>query len=192
MAHDDELCDPRSEEHECSRPLEQPVEAWYAGDQFFSPAGRWEIVTENIDLRRDRAAWPMVTVHTDQTGLEYGWSFWPGAKFPHLPGWSWRPERRVMTVVEIGRRHIEARVVPESAAGRLWDDAGCHEVVSASAAAGPGAGWVVTDRPDGGALREQRAKSKAAARALVRRLAREHAGRLGVPVWRRPRPEAGS
>jgi hypothetical protein len=60
----------------------------------------------------------------------------------------------------------------------------CHVVVIASRQGSRGPEWVVGDYPDGaGEQRQQTVTGKAAARSLVKRLAKEHAKKLGVPMW---------
>lgn len=141
-----------------------------AGDQIWSPAGRWEIVT-SVSPSSD--PWLMRVV-TDRTGSGYAWPL--------------DCYRKVETV--------RARHLRETPSVRVWDHqreivawVGTGEYLYRTALTlaqafprGRGLGWEVRDRPDGGELRVTGAPSKAAAAVLVRKAARAHAKALGLPL----------
>jgi hypothetical protein len=128
----------------------------------FTPAGRWETVTDV-----DRHSVAAVMVHTDRAV----WRFWPSDQLPYLPAWHTEPGARVVVDESTTTIAVEVR--------RLRGGRG-HSLLLAIR--GKGVGWVIQDHPDGLVYEEVRVDSRAKARTEVRRRARLHAKRLGLPV----------
>lgn len=162
------LDEDQAAEHECPTALERPASDFSEGGMFWSPAGRWETVTDTAG-RSDYS--PMVTVHTDRCT----WQFWRSDKHPYIDGWKLNRDRHVL--VNEGVSHLE--VVVASRPGY-----GSRGHVLASARQVRGTGWEITDRPDPvGDVEQITMGSKAKARAEMNRRARAHAKRIGIKVW---------
>ena len=161
--------------HECPVPLQRPVSEFDIGGMFFSPAGRWETITDRKPHDPHAAR---VTLHTDAAGVEYVWTLWSATRSPYLPSWHVQPSR--VAVFELGSS-ICAEVT--TAAGRFADG---HTLVSAHPVRG--AGWQVTDQTGGSDVEHVTVPSKARARAEVNRRARAHAKRLRLPLLTANRP----
>jgi hypothetical protein len=162
-------------EHECPRALEQPAEEFAVGGMFLSPAGRWETITDRSPYAEYSAR---VTIRTDRTGDGYAWTFWRSTKFPYLPSWL------TDQPTEIKAFEIGPMIQVELTATRGWGHG--YELLSAHQVRG--AGWSITDRPDGVTVEQVTVANKARTRAEVNRRARAHARRLGVPLRREPVP----
>jgi hypothetical protein len=160
-------------EHECPTPLQREVAEFDAGGMFWSPAGRWETITDRSSYAETSA---QVTITTGRTGSECSWTFWRSDKFPYLDGWKASQARYV--VVRETHSTIEVSVGAQQGYGR--DN---HTLISAHQVRGTG--WQIMDRPSGaGELEQVTVPNRARARSEVNRRARAHAKRLGVPVWR--------
>lgn len=157
------------DEHECPRPLEQPAGDFSVGGMFFSPAGRWETITDRSP--HDQI---LVRLHTDRTGTGYCWQFWRVDRMPYLP--SWTLTRRQVAVHEVSTA-MEVTVGDGARFG------GGHVLITARQVRGQG--WQIYDRPDGTTAEQVTVPSKARARGELTRRARAHAKRLGVPLMAR-------
>ena len=147
------------------------VDTLNPGDQFFSPARRWETVTrlDGSDPCRTR-------VFTDVTGAGYAWTLANFREVPVLPAW----QRRGTPMVRVDdfRQFVTAFV---GTAEQRYFTAG-SPVLAEGRQLGRGQGWEVTDRPAGGDLVITRVPGKAAALSAVRRAAKAHAKALGLPL----------
>lgn len=156
-------------EHECPTPLERPVDEMDVTGVVFTPAGRWETITDRTPRGEIYA---QVTVTTDRCV----WVFWRSHRLPYIDGWKVSQARYVR--VNEGVSHMEIAVGAERGFGPRGH-------VLASAQPIRGAGWRITDRPAGGGEPEDvTVESKAKARAELNRRARAHAKRLGMALWR--------
>lgn len=162
------------DEHECPTPLERPVGEYDVGGMFFTPAGRWETITDRTPYSDPSA---QIHIHTDRTGDGYAWIFWRSDRMPYVPSWVASRERGVV-INEYGNV-IEASIA-NSVHARGYGSG--HALVSAHMVRG--SGWQIVDRPGGGDLEQVEVPSKARARTEVARRARVHAKALGLPVWR--------
>jgi hypothetical protein len=146
-----------------------------AGDQWLTPAVRWETVT-GVAEPFDGSYW--VQVFTDKLAEGYAWSL-PRRTEVHAVSGSDLATVRTVTVRET-RTHVWA----ELTATRDWyfrdHDRGAVSLVNAHQL-GQGQGWQILNHPDGGALVSTTAQSKTAARSAVKRAARHHAKALNVP-----------
>jgi hypothetical protein len=167
--------DDEPREHECPTPLERPVDEFAVGGMFFSPAGRWETITEIAP--RAQYAYTDV-VHTDRTGPDYAWTLRTSARLPYVP--SWRAMAHQVRVFDLTIA-LDVEVTGARSFGHG------HTLLTARQVRG--AGWEITDRPDGATVETVPVPNKARARSEVNRRARAHAKRLGVPLYR---PEAGA
>ena len=158
------------EPHECPRPLEDEVDSFGVGGMFLSPAGRWETITTLAPFNEFSAR---VEVHTDRTGPDYCWQFWKSQKFPYLPSWKVNRPRYVVISDSV---HLLVEVTDSP---RNWGHG--HHLLSARQQRG--AGWAITDCPDGKTVETVNVPNKARARTEVGRRARAHAKRLGIQVW---------
>lgn len=160
-------------EHECPTPLQRRVEEFTPGGMFFSPAGRWETITDTTGSLQ-------VRISTDRTGDGYGWVFWSTDRLPYLPSYLADGRRGVM-VCEFGSL-IEARITDSLTRRYHYHDASFRVLISARQVRGTG--WIINDRPTGGEVEEISKPSKATARTEVNRRARAHAKALGLPMWK--------
>lgn len=161
--------DQAEHEHECPTALERSVDEMDVTGLVFTPAARWETITDRTPHDEIHA---QVTVTTDRCV----WVFWRWDKLPYIDGWKVRQARYVR--VNEGHSHMEIAVGAERGFGPRGH-------VLASAQQVRGTGWVIADRPAGGGEVEHvTVESKAKARAELNRRARAHAKRLGLPVWR--------
>jgi hypothetical protein len=166
-------------EHECPTPLETPVGEFAVGDMFYSPAGRWETVTERTPFQEVSAR---IIVRTDRTGTGYAWTFWSSTKLPHLSGW------RAATGAQVRVFELFSMIDAEVTTART----ACHGHTVVSARRVRGVGWEITDLVDGATVEVVSVPSKARARSEVTRRARAHAKRLGVPLCRLDTAGVGS
>jgi len=141
------------------------------GDQWFTPAGRWETVTD-VDPGLTGLT---VRVATDRLPASYTWSLWASREVSAVPAGEVM-QRSV--VVNQTRGHIWADLTAD--ASGLGRDRGSVGLVGAHHL-GPGQGWQVVDTPGGGEQVVSSVDSKAAARTAVTRAAQAHATSLGVP-----------
>jgi hypothetical protein len=163
--------DDEPREHECPRPLEEKAEEFAVGGVFFSPAGRWETITERSPFREYSVR---VMVHTDRTGPGYGWHFWGSTKLPYLP--SWMVQRRTYVCISETTSIMDVEV---SESPRDWG----HGYPLLTARMTRGEGWTISDTPDGQTVENVTVPNKARARTEVKRRATAHAKALGLKVW---------
>jgi hypothetical protein len=152
-------------EHECPQPLRYRAEEFAIGGMVYTPAGRWETVAE---ATVNRSSWRVV-VRTDRAT----WRFAPAAELPYLPpylvGFGADPVRVVVN-------ETDSTIVVYVTRGRgFYRD---HVLITAARAKG---GWQIVDHPDGAASEQLGVDSRAKARTEIRRRAKAHAKRLGLP-----------
>lgn len=163
--HDDECCDHRHFVSELN-----------LGWRFWTPAGRLETIER------------MEPVDTS----EYWWRIWTKDTGPH---WSWRRRRddRVHAIrpnptavahlrfVDLakGRTGASMHIVP----AETYDIPDFALALAEAKYLGDGAGWRMTDRPDGGDQITTQYPSKAKARTALLRAGRTHAKILGLPLY---------
>jgi len=152
-------------EHECPQPLRARVDVFAVGGMVFTPAERWETVTE-VDST-PVAAVVVVVVRTDRAV----WRFWPSDKLPYLPSWEARTDPGARVIVDEGPSRIAVEVVQRNGQGH----------VLLTAMRGRGVGWVIQDYPDALSSEQVTVESRAKARSEIRRRARAHGKRLGLP-----------
>jgi hypothetical protein len=162
--------DDQPREHECPTPLERPAKEFDLGGMVFTPAGRWETISD-LAGREDYSL--RFTVHTDRAT----WTFWPSDKLPYL-GPIYAGGARAVRLYEHSH-HIEVNVGLDEGYGRG------HVLVTAQQVRGKG--WAISDQAGGVAVEQITVESKAKARAEVNRRARAHAKRLGLKVWHNER-----
>ena len=150
------------------------VDTLNVGDQFFSPARRWETVTRIADAER-YSTW--TRVFTDVTGAGYAWKLADFREVPVLRAWQRRGTPMVR--VDDSRRFVTAFVGTAEQRYGFTADA---PVLAEARQLGRGQGWQVTDRPAGGDVVITQVAGKAAALSAVRRAAKAHAKALGLPL----------
>jgi hypothetical protein len=141
-----------------------------AGDQMFSPAGRWETITAFEDTPA-----VLIRIRTDRTG-DYAWLLSGSLEVLALTPANLRATTRTVAVEET-KSGIVAVLSSPSYTSYCWDDG---SLTLAMAQQKRGEGWEFTDWPGGGELVVTTLPSKAAARSAIVRAARAHARGLGV------------
>jgi hypothetical protein len=153
-------------DHECPTALERPVKEFDVGGQVFTPAGRWETITD-LD---GGATSLLVQVFTDRAA----WQWWGSDRLPYMPDY------RVTSPAAV--RVFETAHSFEVSVGAARTNYGRGHVLLGAYHV-RGTGWQIQDRPAGvGELEHLVLPSKARARTEVNRRARAHAKRLGIPL----------
>lgn len=150
--------------HECPTPLRARAGEFDVGGMVFTPAGRWEHITDV-----DRSGFASVVVVTDRAV----WRFWPSEQLPYLARWEAHTEPGPRVVVDETTHTITVEV-------RRHHGGRGHVLATATQARGQG--WVIQDRPDGATDDQVVIDTRAKARTEIRRRARAHAQRLGLPL----------
>lgn len=144
-----------------------------AGDQVFSPAGRWETVWSVVFEPSSY----LVRLYTDRTGSDYSWTLERHQELTTVTA------ARVRVIPTVRVRNSSHNVVAYIATDDFLRGFGMVTLADASPL-GRGRGWEIRDRPTGGEITVTVVASKAAAVSLVRAAARAHAKALGLSVYR--------
>lgn len=158
-------------EVEAPEALERRADDIYAGDEIFTPAGRWETVTEVVN-----ETWRVV-LRTTTGRKSFTWRFNSYVTLPVLREWH-RPEDVAVRLWEArggDLREVLAAVADRSTSAAVING---HHLAQAQWS-GRGCGWAVWDLVADAAV--ALGVSKAEAVAEVKRLARQYAKDLGLP-----------
>lgn len=147
-----------------------------------TPAGRLETITRMDAVDSSEYWW---RIWTDLTGPGYSWRMRRNDRVDAIPR-SWKQAPRLLLVDLTGARSAgggwaSMHVVPTSPSDQIPD---FHLTLCEARHLGPGNGWKVTDRPDGGDEVTTHHTTKAKARTALVSAGRHHAKALGLTLYK--------
>lgn len=169
--HGDETCDHRYFVSELN-----------IGWLFMTPAGRVERVTRMEPVDNTEYWWRIWTAHT---GPNYSWRRRRDERIDAIPR-HWKAAPHLLFVDlrsgrSAGGSYASMHIVPHSPTDLIPD---FHLTLCEARHLGPGAGWTVIDRPDGGDATITNQPNKAKARRALLAAGQHHAKALGMTLFK--------